>query len=92
MAADEKITQTTSNIILPEFERMMDVLGIQIMKVSDEEKNEINQLIVKRDEYREQKNFEKADMIRDQIMKKNIIFIDHKNSTRWIKQEKIKAD
>ena len=92
MAADEKITQTTSNIILPEFERLMDVLGIQIMKVSDEEKNEINQLIVKRDEYREQKNFEEADMIRDQIMKKNIIFIDHKNSTRWIKQEKIKAD
>jgi len=92
MAADEKITQTTSNIILPEFERMMDVLGIQIMKVSDEEKNEINQLIVKRDEYREQKNFEEADIIRDQIMKKNIIFIDHKNSTRWIKQEKIKAD
>ena len=92
MAADEKITQTTSNIILPEFERMMDVLGIQIMKVSDEEKNEINQLIVKRDEYREQKNFEEADMIRDQIMKKNIIFIDHKNSTRWIKQEKIKAE
>ena len=92
MAADEKITQTTSNIILPEFERMMDVLGIQIMKVSDEEKNEINQLIVKRDEYREQKNFEEADIIRDQIMKKNIIFIDHKNSTRWIKQEKIKAN
>ena len=92
MAADEKITQTTSNIILPEFERMMDVLGIRIMKVSDEEKNEINQLIVKRDEYREQKNFDEADMIRDQIMKKKIIFIDHKNSTRWIKQEKIKAD
>ena len=38
------------------------------------------------------KTLSKADMIRDQIMKKNIIFIDHKNSTRWIKQEKIKAD
>ena len=68
------------------------MLGIQILKVSDVEKNEINQLIVKRDEYREQKNFEQADRIRDQIMKKNIIFIDHKNSTRWIKQEKIKAN
>ena len=55
MAADEKITQTTSRILLPEFERMTDILGIQILKVSDEEKNEINQLIVKRDEYREQK-------------------------------------
>jgi len=92
MAADEKITQTTSSVVLPEFERMTDVLGIQILKVSDEEKNEINQLIVKRDEYREQKNFEQADKIRDQIMEKNIIFIDHKNSTRWIKQEKIKAN
>ena len=56
MAADEKITQTTSSIILPEFENMMDVLGIRILKVSDVEKNEINQLIMKRNEYREQKN------------------------------------
>ena len=92
MAAEEKITQTISSIILPEFERMTDMLGIQILKVSDVEKNEINQLIAKRDEYRERKNFEQADRIRDQIMKKNIIFIDHKNSTRWIKQEKIKAN
>jgi len=92
MAADEKITQTTSSIILPEFENMMDVLGIQILKVSDMEKNEINQLIMKRNEYREQKNFEQADRIRDQITMKNIIFVDHKNSTRWIKQEKIKAE
>ncbi|MFP6585185.1 MAG: cysteine--tRNA ligase [Candidatus Nitrosopelagicus sp.] len=92
MAAEEKITQTISSIILPEFERMTDMLGIQILKVSDVEKNEINQLIAKRDEYREQKNFEQADRIRDQIMEKNIIFIDHKNSTRWIKQEKIKAN
>ena len=92
MAAEEKITQTISSIILPEFERMTDILGIQILKVSDVEKNEINQLIAKRDEYREQKNFEQADRIRDQIMEKNIIFIDHKNSTRWIKQEKIKAN
>ena len=92
MAADEKITQTTSSIILPEFENMMDVLGIQILKVSDIEKNEINQLIMKRNEYREQKNFEQADRIRDQITKKNIIFVDHKSSTRWIKQEKIKAE
>ena len=66
------------------------MLGIQILKVSDVEKNEINQLIAKRDEYREQKNFEQADRIRDQIMEKNIIFIDHKNSTRWIKQEKLR--
>ena len=90
-AADEKITKTSSDIILPEFERMIDVLGIHIPKVSDREKDEINDLIIKRNEYRKQKNFEDADVVRDQLAEKNIIIIDHKNSTKWIKQEKIKA-
>ena len=49
-------------------------------------------MIKKRDEYREQKNFEEADNIRVKIAKKNIVFTDHKNRTIWIKQEKIKAE
>jgi len=92
IAADEKITQTSAEIILPEFERMSAILGIQILKVSDTEKNEINQMVKKRDEYRIQKNYEKADDIRAKIAEKNIIFVDHKNKTTWIKQEKIKAE
>jgi len=79
-------------LILPEFEKMMGVLGIQIIKVSDDEENEIKQMIKKRDDYREQKNFEEADNIRVQITKMNIVFADHKNKTIWIKQEKIKAE
>jgi len=92
IAADEKITQTSAGIILPEFERMSKILGIQILKVSDTEKNEINQMIKKRDEYRMQKNYEQADSIRAKIAEKNIIFVDHKNKTTWVKQEKIKAE
>jgi len=92
IAAEEKITQTSAEIILPEFERMSEILGIQILKVSDVEKNEISHIIKKRDEYRMQKNFEKADDIRAKIAEKNIIFVDHKNKTTWIKQEKIKAE
>ena len=34
---------------------MSEILGIQILKVSDAEKNEINQMVKKRDEYRMQK-------------------------------------
>ena len=79
-------------MIMPEFERMSDILGIHIMKVTDEEKNEINQMIEKRDEYRIKKNYEQADKIRDEIAKKNIIFIDHKNKTRWAMREKINAE
>jgi len=92
LAAEEKITQTMSKLILPEFERMMDVLGIQIIKVSNDEENEIKQMIKKRDEYREQKNFEEADNIRVELAKKNIVFADHKNKTISIKQEKIMAE
>ena len=92
LAAEEKITKNYAKTILPEFERMSGVLGIEIMKVSDEEKNEINRMIKKRDEYRAEKNYEEADKIRDEIAGKNIIFIDHKNKTRWVKQEKIKAE
>ena len=92
LSADEKITQTSAEIILPEFERMSEILGIQILKVSNTEKNEINQMIKKRDEYRMQKNYEEADIIRDKLAEKNIIFLDHKNKTVWVKQEKIKAE
>jgi cysteinyl-tRNA synthetase len=49
-------------------------------------------MIKKRDEYRIEKNYGEADKIRDEIAEKNIIFIDHKNKTTWIKQEKIKAE
>ena len=92
LAAEEKITQNSAKMILPEFERMSDILGIQIMKVTNEEKEEINQMIKKRDEYRIEKNYEQADKIRDEIAEKNIIFIDHKNKTRWAMREKIKAE
>ena len=92
LAADEKITCDVSSIILPELERMMDIFGINIVKISDDEKDEINHLIEKRNVYRNEKNFDEADKIREQIAEKNITFIDHKNSTRWVKREKIKAE
>ena len=92
LSAEEKLTVASAKIILPEFERMSDILGIKILKVSDDEKNEINQMIKKRDEYRAEKNYDEADKIREQIAERNIIFVDHKNKTRWIKQEKIKAE
>ena len=92
LSAEEKLTVESAKIILPEFERMSDILGIKILKVSDDEKNEISQMIKKRDECRAEKNYDEADKIREQIAGRNIIFVDHKNKTRWIKQEKIKAE
>ena len=39
-----------------------------------------------------QKNYEQADNIRNELAEKNVIFVDHKKKTTWVKQEKIKAD
>ena len=49
-------------------------------------------MVKKRDEYRMQKNYDEADKIREQIAGRNIIFVDHKNKTTWVKQEKIKSE
>jgi len=92
LAADEKITQTSAEIILPEFERMSEILGIQTPKVSDAEKNEINQIVKKRDEYRMQKNYKQADNIRNELAGKNVVFVDHKKKTTWVKQEIINTE
>ena len=57
--------------------------------MTDEEKNNITNLIKQRDVFRSQKKFQEADAIRKQISDMNIVLIDHKNKTLWMKQEKI---
>ena len=89
IAASEMITQSISRIVLPEFEKMLETLGLKIPKITDEEKSTINDLIKKRNMVREQKQYQEADNIRKQILEMGITLIDHKNRTLWIKQEKI---
>ena len=89
LASSEKLTQTTSDIILPVFLRMLSILGLHVIEVSDVEKNQISSLIEQRNMLRNQKKFQEADMIRKKISDMNIVLIDHKNKTLWMKQEKI---
>ncbi|HSF27767.1 MAG TPA: cysteine--tRNA ligase [Nitrosopumilaceae archaeon] len=89
IAAAEMLTQSISKIVLPEFEKMLETLGLKILKVTEEEKSTINELIRKRNMFREQKKYEEADKIRKQISEIGITLIDHKNRTNWMKQEKI---
>ena len=41
---------------------------------------------------RDEKQFEEADKIRDQLNEMNIELIDHKGKTIWMKKEKIKSE
>ena len=49
-------------------------------------------MINQREALRNQKKFQEADKIRDQIHAQNIVLLDHKNRTVWMKKEKILAD
>jgi cysteinyl-tRNA synthetase len=89
LASAEKLTRSTSDIILHMFHEMLLILGLKIIKVTDNEIKQISDLIRQRNTLRSQKKFQEADMIRKQISDMDIILIDHKNKTLWMKQEKI---
>ena len=75
-----------------EFERISNILGLEVPKMNQEERQEIDNLISNREKLREEKQFEKADQIRDELNEMNIELIDHKGKTIWMKKEKIKKD
>ena len=77
---------------LPVLEYMLDVLGIKIQTVSDDEIKSIFKLLEKREELRKNKQFEEADEIRREISDMGIQLIDHKTKTLWMKKEKINSD
>ena len=92
LAASEKLGIENAQIIMMEFERISNILGLEIPKMNQEEKQEIDNLISSREKLREEKQFEKADQIRDELNEMNIELIDHKGKTIWMKKEKINKD
>ena len=92
LASDEKISKNISEQALPVLEYMLEVLGLKVQTVSDDEIKTIFDLIDKREKLRDEKKFEEADKIRDQIASLGISLIDHKNKTLWMKKEAIKAE
>ena len=77
---------------MKEFERISKILGLNIHKIDQEEKEEIDSLISNREKLRGEKQFEDADKIRDQLNEMNIELMDHKGKTIWMKKEKIQKD
>ena len=92
LAAEEKLGKNYAKIIKKEFERMSIILGLSIPKMTEEEKQEIDDLILNREQMRKEKQFVEADKIRDKLNEMNIELIDHKEKTIWMKKEKIKSE
>ena len=92
LAAAEELGIDEQKSILPEFERMIEILGLKIPVILPEQKSKIDELIENRKKFRNEKNFTEADKIRDILNEMNIELIDHKGRTIWMKKEKIKSD
>ena len=92
LAASDSLTKSIADVALPYFEKIANILGLILPKISEMEINSINELIQNRELLRTQKKFQDADKIRDQISQMGIVLIDHKNRTTWMKKEKIESD
>ena len=92
LAAEEKLGKEDAHIIKTELERMLRILGLIIPEMTENEKREIDTLIVNREQFRKEKQFEDADKIRDKLNEMNVELIDHKDRTIWMKKENIKAE
>lgn len=89
IAASERLTKPISDLVLPVLEQMLDILGLKISKVTEEERKKIDVLIDKRSLLRSEKKFQEADAIRKELSDTGIMLTDHKNKVLWMKQEKI---
>ncbi|MEJ2261585.1 MAG: cysteine--tRNA ligase [Nitrosopumilaceae archaeon] len=92
LAAENHLGEIESKAIIPELQRMLSILGLNIPKISPEQKQEIDKMINDREMLRKEKQFSEADKIRDKLNEMNVELIDHKGKTIWMKKEKIKAD
>ena len=92
LASEENITKPIATQIMPILEKMLEILGLNVIKTTDDEIESIFKLLEKREELRKSKQFDEADNIRTQISDMGIYLIDHKNKTLWMKKEKINSE
>ena len=92
LAAEEKLGREDAQIIKPEFQRMLKILGLNIPEMTKEMKQQIDTMIENREKFRQEKQFQEADQIRDKLNEMNVELIDHKGKTIWMKKENIIAE
>jgi cysteinyl-tRNA synthetase len=71
---------------LARVDRVMGIIGIERLNdVDDLMTSEIERLVSEREKARKEKDFKKADAIREELAKRGIILEDTPHGTRWSK-------
>ncbi len=81
------LTKTTNKAVLEAFNKkfieLSDICGLILEEKKDILDSEIEQLIVDRQNARKEKNFAKADEIREELLSKGIILEDTREGVKW---------
>ena len=68
-------------------DKFLNIIGLKMIRIDDKESIEIDNGIMKRNQYRKNKKYEESDNLRSQLEAKyNIDLIDHRNYTFWKKR------
>lgn len=87
-AASDKLSKPMAQLALEFFNNFMNVLGLKVIEATDEEKEEIEELIIVRNKLRAEKKFQSSDDIRKKLIEKySVELMDHKDRTIWKKVE-----
>lgn len=80
---DNELTKNDAELILSYLKRFDKVLGIIFVGKDEIADNEILPLLEERNRARKERNFQRADEIRNYLLEKGIILEDTKTGTRW---------
>lgn len=83
----EQSSKRVLTAFLDTFQDIGGVLGIDLKPEKQLLDEEIERLIQEREEARKARNFEKADAIRDELLRRNIIVEDTPQGVRWKRKE-----
>ena len=92
MAANNDIGKENAQLLRLELQRMMAILGLVIPEMTEDAKQDVDEMIANREQLRKEKKFDDADKIRDVLNEMNIELIDHKGRTIWMQKENIKSE
>jgi cysteinyl-tRNA synthetase len=90
LSSSEKLTIQMANKALPLLYTILDIIGLRIIKVDNDTKAQIEQMIEERNNLRIEKKFQEADILRKKILELfDVELTDHSSYTSWKKKETI---
>lgn len=81
--ATSESSRSFIEILLVQIQKLCDICGLIITEKKDILEEEVEALIVERQEARKEKNFARADEIRDILLAKNIVLEDTREGVKW---------